>query len=66
MSDTPGWDAIEAHLQPVNPGQEPKHWGTVMRYGEGGPDIFPGFGIYPLICLQYVGSGGQGVLPRGC
>jgi hypothetical protein len=46
MSETPGWNAIEAHLKSVYPGQEPKHWGTVMRYAEGGPDPLDGISAY--------------------
>lgn len=46
MSETPGWDAIEAHLKSIYPGQQPKHWGTVMRYAEGGPDPLDGISAY--------------------
>jgi hypothetical protein len=48
MSVTTGWDSIAAHLESVYPGQEPKHWGTVMRYSEGGPDPLDGISAYKL------------------
>src|SRR5262245_47431689 len=46
MSDAPGWQAIEAKLTSVYPDQKPKHWGTVMRYSEGGPDPLDGISAY--------------------
>jgi len=41
-----GWEAIQARLTSVYPGQEPKHWGTVKRYSEGGPDPLDGVSAY--------------------
>jgi suppressor of fused protein SUFU len=26
----PGWDAIDARLDEIYPGQKPKHWGTIF------------------------------------
>src|SRR5262245_255913 len=46
MSVTPGWDAIDKHLQKIYPGPEPKHWGTIMRYSDGGPDPLDGISAY--------------------
>jgi hypothetical protein len=46
MSDAPGWQAIEAKLASVYGEQQPKHWGTVMRYSEGGPDPLDGISAY--------------------
>ena len=46
MSEVPGWQAIAAKLASVYGEQEPKHWGTVMRYSEGGPDPLDGISAY--------------------
>jgi len=46
MSVTPGWDSIAAHLASAYPGQEPKHWGTIIRYADGGPDPLDGISAY--------------------
>jgi hypothetical protein len=46
MSDAPGWQAIEARLASVYGEQQPKHWGTIMRYSEGGPDPLDGISAY--------------------
>lgn len=43
-----GWDALVAHLEAVYPGVEPRHWGTVRRYAEGGPDPLDGISAYPV------------------
>jgi hypothetical protein len=40
------WEAIQAKLSAVYGGQEPKHWGTIMRYSEGGPDPLDGISAY--------------------
>jgi hypothetical protein len=39
-------DAIAEKLAVVYGPQEPKHWGTVMRYSEGGPDPLDGISAY--------------------
>src|SRR5262245_45706547 len=41
-----GWKALERKLASVYGDQEPKHWGTVMRYTEGGPDPLDGISAY--------------------
>src|SRR5262245_4865264 len=46
QSVTPGWDAIEARLATIYGEQEPKHWGTVMRFADGGPDPLDGISAY--------------------
>jgi suppressor of fused-like protein len=43
---TPGWDAIDAALDRLYPGMEPKHLGTIMRWSEGGPDPLDGISLY--------------------
>jgi hypothetical protein len=42
----PGWDAIDANLDRLYPGVEPRHLGTVMRWSTGGPDPLDGISIY--------------------
>ena len=46
MSHTQGSEAIQAKLAAVCGPQEPKHWGTVMQYSEGGPDPLDGISAY--------------------
>ena len=46
MSITPGWDAIEKKLADAYGVQQPSHWGTIMRYGDGGPDPLDGISAY--------------------
>ncbi len=47
MADTaPGWDAIDAALQPIYEGQEPKHYGTVLPAMLGGNDPLHGISAY--------------------
>ncbi len=46
MSNTQGWEAIHARLAAAYHGQEPKHWGTVMRWADGGPDPLDGISAY--------------------
>ena len=43
---TPGWDAIDSRLDPLYSGQEPKHWGTIIKYMLGGPDPIDGISAY--------------------
>lgn len=42
----PGWDAINAALEPHYGDQEPLHWGTVVRWRVGGPDPLDGLSAY--------------------
>lgn len=42
----PGWDAITAAADALHPGQEPMHWGTVVRWRLGGPDPLDGVSAY--------------------
>src|SRR5262245_61856536 len=46
MSATAGWDAISAHLAAAYPGQEPRHWGTIMRASAGGRNPLDGISAY--------------------
>jgi hypothetical protein len=41
-----GWEAIIAKLTAAYGAQEPKHWGTVVRYTDGGPDPLDGVSAY--------------------
>ena len=41
-----GWDAIDGALMPIYGDQEPKHYGTVIKYSLGGPDPLDGISIY--------------------
>jgi len=41
-----GSEDLEARLAALYPGQAPKHWGTVMRYADGGPDPLDGVSAY--------------------
>ncbi len=42
----PGWDAIDAALKKLYPDQEPRHYGTPIKYMIGGPDPIDGLSIY--------------------
>lgn len=42
----PGWEAIDKALAPLYAGQEPKHFGTLVSYEEGGPDPIRGISAY--------------------
>lgn len=42
----PGWDAIDKRLKEVYGGQEPKHYGTLIKHMLGGPDPIDGISIY--------------------
>ena len=46
MHESPGIDAITAKLVTTYGSQEPKHWGTIRRYSEGGPDPLDGISAY--------------------
>lgn len=41
-----GWDAIDAALKAVYGAQEPKHFGTIMKWRLGGPDPLDGVSVY--------------------
>lgn len=45
-SAAPGWDAIDSRVRQVYDGQEPQHWGTLIRYRLGGPDPIDGISAY--------------------
>jgi hypothetical protein len=42
----PGWDAIASRLAPLYGDQEPRHWGSVVKYRLGGPDPLDGISAY--------------------
>ena len=42
----PGWEAIDARLREVYGEQEPRHWGTIIKYMFGGPDPLDGISAY--------------------
>jgi hypothetical protein len=44
--DAPGWDAIDAALEPIYGDREPYHVGTVIPYRLGGPDPIHGISAY--------------------
>src|SRR5438445_1823446 len=44
--DAPGWDAIDAALQPLYGDREPYHVGTIISYALGGPDPIHGISAY--------------------
>ena len=46
IDPAPGWDAITARLEGVYPGQEPQHWGTIIKAMLGGPDPIDGISAY--------------------
>lgn len=46
MYESPGIEAISAKLATIYGSQEPQHWGTIMRYSEGGPDPLDGISAY--------------------
>lgn len=43
---TPGWDAISARLTQLYPGQEPRHFGTLISHMLGGPDPLDGISAW--------------------
>lgn len=45
-AEAPGWDAIDRALLPIYGDQEPKHFGTLLKYALGGPDPIDGLSIY--------------------
>lgn len=44
--DTPGWSAIDAEMEKLYPGQEPKHWAATPHYSVGGDDPIDGISFY--------------------
>lgn len=44
--DAVGWLAIDHELERLYPGQEPKHYGTIVNYMLGGDDPLDGLSIY--------------------
>ncbi|UWZ36342.1 suppressor of fused domain protein [Dactylosporangium roseum] len=48
-SDAPGWDAIDAALDRLYPGVEPKHLATIVKWRLGGPDPLDGTSFYPRL-----------------
>jgi hypothetical protein len=44
---TPGWPAIDAALERLYPGVEPKHCGTLIKWRLGGPDPLDGLSVFP-------------------
>lgn len=56
----PGWDAINAALKPIYGDQEPKHFGTIIKWMLGGPDPLDGISAYKRLepvphwhCVSY-------------
>ncbi|KRC27075.1 suppressor of fused domain protein [Acidovorax sp. Root217] len=45
-ASSPGWDAISARLGQLYPGQEPKHFGTLISRMPGGPDPLDGISAW--------------------
>lgn len=43
---TTGWDAIEEQMKGIYGDQEPKHYGTLIKYVLGGPDPLDGISAY--------------------
>jgi suppressor of fused len=57
----PGWDAISAACERLYPGQEPRHFGTLIKRWMGGPDPLDGISAYkrldPLPHWHFVSYG---------
>lgn len=45
----PGWDAISAACERLYPGQEPRHFGTLIKGWMGGPDPLDGISAYKAL-----------------
>lgn len=45
-TDSPGWAAIDAALEPLYKDREPLHFGTAIPYSMGGPDPIHGISVY--------------------
>lgn len=60
MSERQGWDAIQEKLATVYGDQKSKHWGTIQRFSEGGPDPLDGVSAYRADtppCWHYISFG---------
>ena len=44
--ESPGWEAIDKRLADFYRDQEPKHYGTVMKFMLGGPDPIDGVSVF--------------------
>lgn len=44
--EAPGWLAIDSAIENIYPAQEPRHFGSVIKYMIGGPDPLDGASIY--------------------
>jgi len=44
--DAPGWLAIDAAIEKIYPGREPRHYASVIKYMIGGPDPLDGTSVY--------------------
>jgi len=59
--ETTGWEAISTALSGVYGKREPFHFGTLIRWGMGGPDPLDGISVYlnerPLRHFHYVSFG---------
>lgn len=44
--DAVGWLSIDAELEKIYPNQEPKHFGTLIKYMLGGEDPLDGISVY--------------------
>ncbi|WP_202049574.1 suppressor of fused domain protein [Sphingomonas sp. So64.6b] len=57
----PGWDAITAAFAPLYPDQEPRHYGTLVRWMMGGQDPLDGISAWkrldPVPHWHFVGYG---------
>ncbi|GAB2914304.1 hypothetical protein GCM10027093_61040 [Paraburkholderia jirisanensis] len=42
----PGWKAIDCALARLYPGQQPKHYGTLIKWRLGGPDPLDGISVW--------------------
>ena len=46
-SETPGWDAIDEECKRIYQNQDnPKHYGTLVKWRLGGPDPLDGISVY--------------------
>jgi suppressor of fused len=45
-SAAPGWEAIDRALEKQYPGQQPKHYGTIIKWSLGGKDPLDGLNVY--------------------
>src|SRR5262245_60213614 len=43
---SPGWEAIDGALRPLYGDQQPRHYGTVIKWMIGGPDPLDGISAY--------------------